>query len=207
MLGEEGCSGAYLGSWEALAAGPGFQGSIRGQPPADTFHRLPLPPPPSPSSSSLLLPSIPAICLAPLRGSVQSLQCGHIYHARCLKDAAEVGAALRHCALCRQSNGTIRDASARAAVGSGFRAFVAPAASTRGASRAAEQLSHRPRVEEAGEAGHRAPDPRLVVLASVASSLPPLPDSQHAGADNYIFVLDISCESAGSGASWGRGAA
>ena len=52
------------------------------------------------------------ICLAPLRGTCKSLECGHIYHESCLQSAVTMGHG--QCAVCRKTIGDVRMASARA---------------------------------------------------------------------------------------------
>ena len=117
------------------------------------------------------------------------MNCGHIYHERCLRDALEVGHT--RCSVCRMSIDCIRVAPSRAGVGNGYRAFVAPIPFDTEAFDIEAYFLRRQRGGDLPVA-----DSRLAVLATVTRSLPPLepPGSDAAGPNNYVFVLDISCE-------------
>jgi hypothetical protein len=108
------------------------------------------------------------ICLHALRGVCVSLPCGHVFHGECMDCVAP-----RVCAVCRAHVGSVRTASERAVAADGYRAFVKP----------------RPAKRDAGLPF----DARWPVLAAVTRALP-AGTRTGAGTQNYMFVLDISCE-------------
>ena len=109
------------------------------------------------------------ICLHALRGACVSLPCGHVFHGECMDCVAP-----RVCAVCRAHVSSVRTASERAVAADGYRAFVKP---------------RPPAKRDAGLPF----DARWPVLAAVTRALP-AGTRTGAGTQNYMFVLDISCE-------------